>query len=51
VVATTARLAETLAGDWRKAAMFCAQFEITDAQFWGGVPASNGTPDSESSSD
>ena len=38
VAATTPRLAETLAGDWRKAARFYARFGVTEAQFGHGVP-------------
>ena len=38
VVATTPRLAETLVGDWRKAARFYARFDITESLFRHGVP-------------
>jgi hypothetical protein len=41
-VSTTPGLAETLSADWQKAARFYARFEITEAQFRLGVPASRG---------
>jgi hypothetical protein len=31
-------LTEAIAGDWRKAARFCARFGITETQFRYGVP-------------
>lgn len=37
VVASTPRLAEALAGDWRKAAAFYARHGISEAQFRYGV--------------
>jgi hypothetical protein len=39
VVASTPGLAETLQSNWQKAAWFYARFEITEAQFRHGVPA------------
>ena len=40
VVADTPSLAETLAGDWRKATRFCAKFGITEeALRHGSEPA------------
>jgi hypothetical protein len=39
VVSRTPGLSETLAADWQKAARFYARFEITEAQFRHGVPA------------
>jgi hypothetical protein len=39
VVSTTPGLAETLQGDWRKAALFYARFGIMQAEFRQGVPA------------
>jgi len=39
VVSTTAGLAETLAADWTRAALFYARFAISEVQFWQGVPA------------
>lgn len=33
LVRQTSGLAETLTSDWKKAAMFYAQFDITEAQF------------------
>ena len=38
VVAGTPGLAETLAGDWRKAAGFYSRFGVTEAIFRNGVP-------------
>ena len=38
VVASTPRLSETLAGDWRKAAAFYARFGVTETMFRLGVP-------------
>jgi hypothetical protein len=39
LVATTPRLAEVLAPDWKMAARFYARYEITETQFKYGVPA------------
>ena len=38
VVANMPGLAETLAGDWRKAAAFYARFGVTETMFRLGVP-------------
>lgn len=38
VFTTTQGLAETLAGDWQKAALFYARFGITEAMLGHGVP-------------
>ncbi len=45
LVATTPGLAETLARDWRRAALLYARFGITESQFRHGVPASGDTLD------
>ena len=42
VVAGTPGLAETLVGDWRKAAAFYARFEITETLLRYGVPVGDG---------
>ncbi len=39
MVATHPGMAETLAGDWRKAAWFHAQFGIAEGQFRNGIRA------------
>jgi len=41
-VSRTPGLEELLIGDWRKAALFYARFEITESQFRDGVPAPRG---------
>jgi hypothetical protein len=41
VVATTPGLADTLARDWQKAPLFYARFEITESQFWHGIPSNH----------
>ena len=44
MVAATPWLAEALARDWRRAAGFCAKYEITETQFRHGVPVKPDEP-------
>jgi hypothetical protein len=47
VVSTTPGLAETLQGDWRKAARFYAAFAMTEAEYRHGVPVASAAADAD----